>query len=175
MVGILVIFGLLTFLTGVVSRYRVPSVSMEPTYDVGAQILVGRRGFPFGDPSRGDVVVVHAPQGALEDICGSAPQPGQACPRPTPQRSNTKFIKRIVAGPGDRLKIVAGTAYVNGKRQDEPFIHPVDCETCNLPSEIKIPDGYWFLLGDNRGNSDDSRIWGPVPTKWIIGRVIADW
>jgi signal peptidase I len=73
--------------------------------------------------------------------------------------------------PGDRLKVLEGSVYINGKRQDEPFARlDPECPTCNLPREITIPDGQYYMMGDNRGESADSREWGPVPKKWIIGK-----
>jgi signal peptidase I len=125
----------------------------------------------FGDPERGDVVVFKPPRGADEDVCGAPDQrPDQACAQPTPERSDTNFIKRVVGVGGDRLKVIRGNVYINGKRQNEDYIKPSEsCDTCNLPREITIPPGHFFMMGDNRGNSDDSRVWGPVKKKWIIG------
>ena len=84
------------------------------------------------------------------------------------------FIKRVVAGPGDRLAVRGGHVILNGKRQSESFIEPCGGgEACDLPREIRIPADHYFMMGDNRGSSDDSRFWGPVPTKWIIGVAFA--
>jgi signal peptidase I len=154
-----------------VKPFRIPSGSMEPTLVVGERVLVDRVSPRFGDPSRGDIVVFKPPAGADNDTCAAPNQrPDEACPQSTPKRSNTNFIKRVVAVGGDRLKVIEGHVYINGKRQNEPYIKPSpNCETCNLPHEITIPSGYFFMMGDNRGNSDDSRVWGPVPKKWIIG------
>ena len=74
------------------------------------------------------------------------------------------------AGP-DRLKVLEGSVYINGKRQKESFARlDPECGTCNLPREITIPEDHYYMMGDNRGQSADSREWGPVPKKWIIGR-----
>jgi signal peptidase I len=63
---------------------------------------------------------------------------------------------------------------LNGKRQSESFIEPCGGgEACDLPREIKVPADHYFMMGDNRGSSDDSRFWGPVPRKWIIGEAFA--
>ncbi|MEA2446179.1 MAG: signal peptidase [Thermoleophilales bacterium] len=154
-----------------VKPFRIPSESMEPTLIVGERVLVDRVSPRFSDPARGDIVVFKPPKGADQDVCGAPQQrPDQACSMPTPDRSNTNFIKRVVGVPGDHLKVLKGRVYIDGKLQKEPFIKPSEsCDTCNLPREITIPPGQFFMMGDNRGNSDDSRVWGPVKKKWIIG------
>jgi len=87
-------------------------------------------------------------------------------------RADVNFIKRVVAGPSDRLAIEDGHVVRNGKRERKPFIAPCGSEGagCDLPREITIPPDHWFMMGDNRGASDDSRYWGPVPGEWIQGR-----
>jgi signal peptidase I len=150
--------------------YRIPSESMEPTLDVGQRVLVSRFNYHFSDPDRLDVVVFHPPKGADSNTCGAEKSPDQACPKPTSERDSVNFIKRIVAGPGDTLAIREGHAIVNGVRQKDDFTRPCAPGTCNFPRPIKIPPGHFFMMGDNRGASDDSRFWGPVPEKWIIGQ-----
>jgi signal peptidase I len=156
-----------------IKPYRIPSESMEPTLDVGQRVLVSRFNYHFSDPDRGDVVVFHPPEGANSNTCGAQKPEDQACPRPTSQEDSVNFIKRIVAVPGDTLSISQGHAIVNGKRQNEDFTSPCAPGTCNFPRPIKIPAGHFFMMGDNRGASDDSRFWGPVPRKWIIGQAFA--
>jgi signal peptidase I len=154
-----------------VKPYRIPSESMEPTLDVGERVLVSRVNYHLGSPDRADIVVFHPPAGANGNRCGATPRPGQPCPLPTPQRSGLNFIKRIVAVPGDTLRIEGGHAIVNGKIQKESFTRPCGGGTgCDFPTELKIPPGHYFMMGDNRGESDDSRFWGPVPKKWLIGQ-----
>jgi signal peptidase I len=156
----------------VVKPYQIPSESMEPTLDVGQRVLVDRVSYDFSDPDTGDIVVFHPPQGAARNQCGipNLPQ-DQACPQPTDQESDTNFIKRIVAGPGDRLSIEDGHPVVNGEMAEEDFIRPCNGGTsCNLPKPITIPPDSYFMMGDNRSHSDDSRFWGPVPRDWIIGQ-----
>lgn len=151
--------------------FRIPSASMEPTVEIGDRILVSRAGY---SPERGDVVVSHPPRGAETVECGA---PGfdpaarkQACPRPTLQQSEQNFVHRIVALGGDRLRIQDGRAVVNGRVLDEPYIKPDEaCPECNLPREITIPERYVFVMGDNRGASNDSRHWGPIPEEWVVG------
>jgi signal peptidase I len=163
----------------VVKPYQIPSESMEPTLDVGQRVLVNRFLYHFKDPQIGDVIVFHPPVGADNGqecgVPGGKPKPGEPCPMPTPGRSDQNFIKRIVAGPGDTLAIKNGHPVVNGVEQkDEPFINPCGGgEVCNMPREITIPADHYFMMGDNRGASDDSRFWGPVPRDWIIGEAFA--
>ena len=90
---------------------------------------------------------------------------------PWTQPSSQTFIKRVVGLPGDRLSIRNGHVIRNGKREDDPYI--VQCnggEACNFPQTITIPRGYYYMMGDNRPDSEDSRFWGPVPRSWIIGK-----
>jgi signal peptidase I len=157
-----------------VKPYRIPSESMEPTLDVGQRVLVNRIAMRFTDPHVGQIVVFHPPQGADTNQCGAPHDPAQPCPRPTSGEASVNFIKRIVAGPGDTIAIQDGHVVRNGKLQTEKFIRPcMGGGECNFPKPIKVPPGYWFMMGDNRGSSDDSRFWGPVPKKWIIGAAFA--
>ncbi|HSS04552.1 MAG TPA: signal peptidase I [Solirubrobacterales bacterium] len=159
-----------------VKPYQIPSESMEPTLDVGQRVLVNRFLFHFTDPKPGDIVVFHPPAGADNGTeCGVPHSPEQACPRPTAAESSQNFIKRIVAGPGDTLSVRDGHPVVNGvEKTDEPYSVPCgDGSACNLPKPITIPPDSYFMMGDNRGASDDSRFWGPVPRKWIIGKAFA--
>jgi signal peptidase I len=159
-----------------VKPYRIPSESMEPTLVKGQRILVNRIGNRFSDPSIGDVVVFHPPAGAEEDnTCGSGPPPeGQVCDEPTADRADVNFVKRVVAGPGDRIAIDGGHVILNGKRQEESFARPCGGGSdCDFPREVTVPADHYFMMGDNRGASDDSRFWGPVPRDWIIGGAFA--
>jgi signal peptidase I len=156
----------------VVKPFRIPSGSMEPTLAIGQRVLVDRVTGHFGDPARGDIVVFHPPKGseAGGEKCGIPRPSDEPCPAGTKARADANFIKRVVAVPGDRLRVINNHAYVNGKRQPDGFARLTPCtEVCNLRREITIPPGQFFMMGDNRGQSDDSRDWGPVPKKWIIG------
>ena len=151
---------------------------MEPTLDVGQRVLVNRFLYQFTDPGLGDIVVFHPPAGADGNgrECGVPREGNQPCPQPTPERSDQNFIKRIVAGPGDRLSVRNGHPVVNGEiNSDEDYILPCGPvnSSCNLREEITIPPDHYFMMGDNRGSSDDSRFWGPVPRDWIIGKAFA--
>ena len=158
-----------------VKPYRIPSESMVPTLEIGQRVLVNRIGARFGAPDIGDITVFHPPAGSETNQCGAPQQDGQACARPTARRSDVNFIKRVVAGPGDRISIDDGHVILNGKRQDEPFANFEECASgdCDFPREITIPPDHYFMMGDNRGASDDSRFWGPVPREWVIGGAFA--
>ena len=158
-----------------VKPYRIPSESMVPTLEIGQRVLVNRIGHAFEKPKVGDVVVFHPPVGAEQDNdCGVTPPSGAACSEPVPQKADVNFIKRVVAGPGDRIKILRGHVIRNGKRVNEPYVRPCGAgDGCDYPTEITIPAGHYFMMGDNRGSSDDSRFWGPVPNDWIIGGAFA--
>jgi signal peptidase I len=157
-----------------VKPYRIPSESMVPTLQINQRVLVNRIGNHFSDPEIGEVMVFHPPVGATSAQCGAEVSESQICPRPTPRKSDVNFIKRVVAGPGDRLQIRDGRAIVNGKPLDEPYIRPCGGRSgCDYPEPITIPRGHYFMMGDNRGASDDSRFWGPVPRDWFIGAAFA--
>jgi signal peptidase I len=174
----------------IVKPYRIPSGSMEPTLAIGQRVLVDRLGKNFSTPHVGEIAVFHPPKGADQEdsegepVCGSTGRPavpdGAACSRPVPQEASVNFIKRIVAGPGDEIYVKEGHVFrkAAGKsqfvREQDSYIK--ECEgvpECNFLKPIKILPGHWFMMGDNRGDSDDSRFWGPVPTSWIIGDAFA--
>jgi signal peptidase I len=156
----------------IVKPYRIPSPSMVPTLAVGQRVLTNRL---INHPSLGDVVVFHPPRGAdpTTPVCGSPNQGAghsQACGIPTPGESSQTFIKRVVGGPGDRIQIVDGHVIRNGVQEKDSYIEPCGGDSsCNFRTPIVIPPGDYFMMGDNRGESDDSRFWGPVPDKWVIG------
>ncbi len=157
-----------------VKPYRIPSESMVPTLQVGQRVLVNRLGNEFNKPEVGQITVFHPPIGSETNQCGVDPAEDQACAKPTQGKADVNFIKRIVAGPGDTLAIVDGHVIRNGKRQQESFVEPCsDGADCDFPTPITIPPDHYFMMGDNRGASDDSRFWGPVPRKWIIGGAFA--
>jgi signal peptidase I len=153
-----------------VKPYRIPSESMEPTLDVGQRVLVSRVNYKVSDPDRGDIVVFHPPEGAESNECGTSHPDDQVCPRPVREQSDVNFIKRVVALPGDTLSVRNGYAVVNGKVQRSDDIRPCAPGSCDFPKPIKVPPGHFFMMGDNRGASDDSRFWGPVPEDWLIGQ-----
>ena len=167
----------------IIKPYRIPSGSMEPTLAVGQRVLVNRIGMDFSKPHVGEIAVFHPPEGAEQQECGTPNRlSGAACSQPNPKQASVNFIKRIVAGPGDEMYIKEGHVFrkAAGKSsfvaEKDSYIRPCAQRggpECNFLRPIKIPADHWFMMGDNRGDSDDSRYWGPVPTGWIIGGAVA--
>lgn len=166
---------------------EVPSNAMAPTLGVGARIEV--EDLDAGDrPRVGDVVIVNPPRGAdpglSDDPDDDAPacaepehlQQGRPCPRARGGRSDAKYVERVVAGPGDTVAYRRGRVIRNGREAREPFVSATcdrsDEAGCDLPRPITLGPDRWFLSGDNRGESNDSRYWGPVPGGWITARVV---
>lgn len=168
----------------VVKPYKIPSGSMEPTLRIGQRVLVSRIGMALGGPHVGEIVVFHPPVEAEQGECGPQPHTvaagGAACARPVPHEASEYFVKRIVAGPGDALYIDGGHVYreAAGTRsfvpERDPYVKSCGgAPECSFPRAITVPPGHWFMMGDNRGDSEDSRFWGPVPTSWIVGPAVA--
>jgi signal peptidase I len=157
----------------VVKPFVIPSQSMEPTLLPGQRVLVNRLAFDFGNsPARGDIVVFHPPSSLVCKVNVPVTEP---CPESSSKRSSQYFVKRVIGLPGDHLWIENGHPVINGTEiKHEPYITPCsDSTSCEMPHVITIPRGEYYMLGDNRGDSDDSRYWGPVPKSWIIGEVFA--
>ena len=169
-VGLLVPLAL--FFRHDVQTFRIPSESMRPTLEVDDRITVNKDAYDDTGPELQDIVVSHPPEGALEGRCGVLVGAGELCSRPGGGPADVFFVQRVVARPGDSLRVRDGRAIVNGRPLDEPYA--ADCRggpLCTFRGEITIPRDHYFVMGDNRGASDDSRFWGPLPRDHIIGRV----
>ncbi|MEK7214109.1 MAG: signal peptidase I [Chloroflexota bacterium] len=163
---LLALFIYLTVRT-LVQNFKVEGSSMEPTLSNGEYLLVNKAAYaswnlgplngllpavakdggsvyPFGLPKVGDIVVFHYPKDPSRD-----------------------FIKRVVAGPGDVIEIRAGVVYRNEEKLDEPYIK---ANPGYSRERFIMPEGQFFVLGDNRANSSDSHVWGPVPFDKIVGK-----
>jgi signal peptidase I len=164
----------LTIQALLVKPYRIPSGSMIPTLQINQRILVNRLDT---HPSLYNVVVFHPPAGADPEspVCGNPGQGAghaQPCDKGTPTASAQTFVKRVVGLPGDHLKIVNGRVWRNGVQEKDPGNYLQSCTyvaDCTFSAQITVPAGEYYMMGDNRGESDDSRFWGPVPQQWVIG------
>jgi signal peptidase I len=135
-----------------IQAFWIPSPSMEPTLDVGDRVLVNKLSYKLHDVHRGDVVVFERPPGTSTGEDGEIQD----------------LIKRVVAIGGDTIEGRQGDVYVNGELIDEDYLEP-GTPTDNLPLKT-IPEGHVFVMGDNRTNSEDSRIFGPIDEDVIVGR-----
>jgi signal peptidase I len=133
----------------IVKPFAIPSPSMENTLLEGDRVLVNRLVYHFHPPHRGDIIVFHPPG-----------HPG-----------SDPFIKRVVAVAGDTIAVQNGQLYLNGVAQNEPYIKEYPIEG-DYP-ETEIASGYVWAMGDNRNNSGDSRVFGPVPLSSIMGEGFA--
>lgn len=162
----------------IVKPYRIPSGSMLPTLRINQRILVNRLGNDFSSPHVGDIVVFHPPKNydacadQNEGVSSDGSPDAKPCAVAQKQASSQTFVKRVVGVPGDRIQIVDGHVYRNGVREKDPYI--VACGAndgaCSFSESITVPRGDYYMMGDNRPDSEDSRFWGPVPKAWIIGK-----
>jgi signal peptidase I len=154
------------------AQVKVPNASMTPALAPGRRVTVGFHAYDRRRPRRGDVVLFRAPGGAGENRC-ARPRPRTPCAQATRDTSSVRMIKRVVAVGGDRLALRRGRVVLNGRRPAEPYVsgacRPV--RACDLPRAITVPRGTVYVLGDARGRSDDSRFWGPVAVRQVLGRV----
>ena len=146
------------FIEGTLVQARViPSGSMEPTVLIGDHLIVSRIGYDAGVPFTDYHVPLWRNPARQQIIVFRAPLPG-----------NPDFIKRTIGLPGDTLEIKQGVVFVNGNRLEEPYRQDPPNPTENRPA-VHVPQGEYFMMGDNRENSYDSRYWGFVPRANIIG------
>ena len=150
--------------------FKLNSGSMEPTLRLGQAVVIDPHA---RTPRVGQIVAYYAPRVVDVSVPCANRRQGvdhkQACGEAGSTRSNAVFIKRVVGLPGDSIAIVGGRVVRNGKREAEAYAQPCDDPVCNFPRAVTIPAGEYFLLGDSRGSSYDSRLYGPVPGAWIVG------
>ncbi len=131
----------------VVEAFRIPSESMIPTLKVGDRILANKFVYRFWEPERGDIIVFDSVEGGDDET----------------------LIKRVVGVAGDEIQVQGGTLYVNGEPQDEPYLNKEPRPSRTSYGPTKVWPGHIFVMGDNRDNSGDSRIFGPVPLENVRG------
>jgi signal peptidase I len=149
----------------VVNPYRIPTSSMEPTLCAGEgpgctarfsdRVLANRFIYRLKDPERGDVVVFETPERARRDCDAGG-----------------TFVKRIIGLPGESWEMRNGVVFINGKRLQEPYVK-ADRRDVDTHTPKRIPEDSYFVMGDNRGSSCDSRVWGPLARDDLIGKVFA--
>jgi signal peptidase I len=130
---------------------RVEGQSMAPTLADQDRLIVNKLAYQMGEPRRGDIVMLYYPL--------------------DPDKS---FVKRVIAEEGDQVRIVEGRVYVNDVPLGDEFVPPEYRSHDDFGPTV-IPEGYYFVLGDHRNNSSDSRHWGMVPKKYVIGKVQLRW
>jgi signal peptidase I len=152
----------------IVKPYRVPSGSMEPTIAIGERIIAARFTMRFTEPSRDQIIVFH-PNGVGADVYD------------TDTASSETFVKRLVGMPGETIGAVDDRVYVcsgdgpadGGSVKDTPGCAFLEEPFVSSPQDdfgpIKVPNDRYFMMGDNRSDSDDSRNWGPVTKEQMIG------
>ena len=152
----------------VVKPYRIPSESMERTLLIGDRVLVSRFWYRFSDPERGQVIVFHPP-GRGDEVIDKASTPA----------NDLNFIKRVVGLPGEWVGGYKQQIWICPAKPPLPLPPPPSCTALKEPytssvqrrfSFQQVPPGRYFVMGDNRDNSDDSRVIGTIPRAWILGR-----
>jgi len=133
-------------------RY-IPSDSMLPTLERGDRLVVEKLSFSFHPPKHGNIVVFRPPDLLLEQG----------------YTSDQAFIKRVIATGGDTVAVREGKVYRNDQPLEEDYI--LESPGYVLP-RVKVPEGYLFVMGDNRNNSNDSHIWGFLPKDHLIGQAV---
>ena len=149
LVAVGVAIGVRVFL---IQTFFIPSASMEPTLMIGDHIVVDKLSYHLHAVHRGDIVVFAKP------------------PQETDAPDVKDLVKRVIGLPGDRISSQGGRVYIDGKPLNEPWLPPGTITTGIQPQTIP-PDEY-FVMGDNRSNSQDSRFFGPIPRSLIVGRVV---
>jgi signal peptidase I len=160
--------------TFVAQAFFIPSVSMVPQLQVDDRVVVSKLAYRLHSPRRGDIIVFNAP-------------PQEQQPQPTSHnivvrifrsvaegvgvvQDRTEFIKRVIGLPGETIEGRDGRVYVNGQALQEPYL-PVGTVTSAF-APVTVPSRQVWVMGDNRGNSNDSRFFGPIPFSQVVGRTI---
>jgi signal peptidase I len=159
----------------VAQAFRIPSASMEPQLLVGDRVVVSRLAYEVHDPNRGDIIVFDCPPAAGCDEHGDDALPVRAAKTLAEalllrQPEVEEFIKRVIGLPGETVEGHDGAVFVDGRRLVEPYL-PAGTYTSDFGPITVEPDRLW-VMGDNRGNSADSRVFGQIEQDTIVGRAI---
>lgn len=130
----------------VIQSYHVDGISMEPNFNSSELVVVNKTAYLFHAPQRGDVIVFHYPVDPTQD-----------------------FIKRVIGLPGDTIQVNYNQVWVNGVLLNEPYI---SAPANMVAQKWTVPANDYFVMGDNRPRSDDSRMWGFVPKDNIVGKAV---
>ncbi|MGF1470714.1 MAG: signal peptidase I [Rubrobacteraceae bacterium] len=151
----------------VVEAFYIPSESMTPTLEVGDRVLVNKFIYRFTEPDRGDIIVFKTTEGVNNAVDGN-PIARLIGWFQGKRDERQDLIKRVVGLPGDTIAVRNGNLFVNGERQDEPYLNQETLDQ-SFFEETTVPEGKVFVMGDNRTNSRDSRFIGPIPEENIQG------
>jgi signal peptidase I len=173
-----------------IKPFKIPSGSMENTLRCRDRILAERVSYRFTDPARGDVIVFSPPAAVVDGVNdpstvagtgGASISSSAADGTRTVVPADINYIKRVIGLPGDKVLIKNHRATVNGKKLDEPYLHPLaddgsgDTSRANWPASGEpyiVPKGMYLVLGDHRDASEDGRFFGPLPRDFIVGKAI---
>lgn len=146
-IALAIMFVIRTFFLGM---FYVPSESMVPTLEINDHVAVTKLSYKMHEPERGDVVVFKYPPNEEQGL------------------KEVDYVKRLIGLPGETLEIKNNTVFIDGTPLKETYLN----EGTNMPDygPITIPEGEYFMMGDNRNNSSDSRAWGFVPEEYLIGK-----
>ena len=155
--------------TFLVQAFFIPSASMHDTLVEGDRVMVNKLAYRFGEPHRGDIIVFDSPlvtHDQSESFLGKVVRHvGEALGLSSPESA---LIKRVIALGGETIEIRENQIYIDGVALDEPYLtRPVDMDPFG---PLTIPEGFVFVMGDNRNQSEDGRVFGPIPESDIIGR-----
>jgi signal peptidase I len=158
---VVALVGSLLVKTFAIQAFWIPSVSMYPTLHINDRVLVNKLAYDFHSVREGDIVVFRRP------------------PADTDPNIND-LIKRVIGLPGETLLVKNCAVYIDGKLLAQPYLpkgwqdpsseYCTTWPTASMPNPYKVPAGTYFVMGDNRRDSDDSRYWGPLPASYIVGR-----
>ncbi len=159
---------LFLILSALIGRFEIHQISMEPTFHEGQRVVVSKL-----DSIWSNLFVGTAHAAEAHPASPFALHRGQIVVfYRTPDRSEDALIKRVIGLPGDTIEIRSGQVYVNGAAIDEPYVHGV-ATSCNAEcGPITLDADSYFMMGDNRANSMDSRVFGPIPAGQVIGHVV---